>query len=113
VLAAPLSLLPLIYNMKCRMSCNPFLPNKFQVCQLDIPFQLAKKNMGDGGSLTKSFDFHIWSVRSRQTVAAPNVYVDGMLRSLLTAARQPSVEDSLGEIQARLLHAGSRRDGPP
>jgi hypothetical protein len=31
VLAAPLSVLPFIYNMKSRMSCNPLLPNKFQV----------------------------------------------------------------------------------
>jgi len=43
VLAARLCVLPLIYNMKSRMSYNPLLPNKFQVCKLDNPFQSAKE----------------------------------------------------------------------
>lgn len=43
MLAAPPSVLPLIYNMKSKMSYNPLLPNKFQVCKLDNPFQSVKE----------------------------------------------------------------------
>jgi len=43
VLAAPLTMLPLIYNMKSRMPHNPLLPNRFQVCKLDVPFQPANE----------------------------------------------------------------------
>jgi hypothetical protein len=108
VLAAPLTMLPLIYNMKSRMSYNPLLPNKFQVCKLDVPFQPARKTWVTAVVQHSSSTSAFGPSGDAKLSLPANVYVDGMLRSLLAAARQPSVEDSLGEIQARLVHAGSR-----
>jgi hypothetical protein len=90
-------MLPLIYNMKSRMPYTSLLPNRIQVCQLDLPFQPANETWAaaavEQSSLTSVFGL---SGDARLSLPA-NVYVDGMLRSLLTAARQPSVEDSLGD----------------